>query len=912
MFFDNSLHISDTSNQFINLENAEVMRLRKLMHDNILKIEKENLEAVKKDLSSQKQNDIISIDETKNVKKTSKFPSTLSSAKTKSTPLRGSKHQSSKPTEVKTSNAQSQLPSGSSDHACRSSESVCEFSSIHFLNHFYSSFISSKAQTSHQPCDIKDNYTPCAVPLAPPSQVKESIDIESNIVSSKNPSFVSNNHNVAYHIMSEDVPKRLTIQKLPSISIVGKTPICNGNVRIEEIKERNYFEGEGIKTTILPALSEEVRNRISRNNLSLPQQSLVSPSRNQDFVVPTCDPKKSVSTQCSAQDQATQSFEMQNNKELLKEMIEEALKDFHLKPQELTVKLPANKNSHLTFEEQEKNPPHNDCELDSFIEIPLDLKDVCMHTAISPYNIYKHYKVSDATSVIPPSILKSSHSQTIDELHHVPFSERNVKHLIQEVITELQQNNSSFCKEQHISREIQASIGSDRVNQDVLNAVSTAVQVTLIKENSFENCDVPNLNETSDLNNVTKEEDIREIISDTAITKGCNHTPQYLREVRAVSETRETSEQPSKLESVLNFMYDRFCRETGELAFNTDRVTLSNTVPSVLTREVSVQINPISTSTKSTATSEVTRIDAVSQYDEILPLKIVEKDIKHASVQVIPEVETVAPPPQKVDSSAQWEQPISTLRDCSIQTLEIPAISENSANTSVSSTPVSDSIFLDDMLSEGEVFLPWNLRLLSHTDKTTFQSSSNTAETTSDKEKDYSLSEGEIPPKYLRQMQMAQSPSYDSSSEAYTDPPRYSQSYKSPGEINPGMQSLQPHLHCKCCHASSSSLSEGEVRASSTSLSEGEVPQAFLRRATLQDFSQVSNITQYESGFFQRNATVNSSDLDNFKVESSLDSSLQSRNPNLDLSEGEVVGITQAPYQSTPCTSFLDAMTEEK
>ncbi|GIX72916.1 uncharacterized protein CDAR_72711 [Caerostris darwini] len=848
MFFDSSLHIPDTSNQFINLENAEVMRLRKLMNDNILKVEKENLEAVKKDLSNQKQNATISIDETKNVKKTSKFPSTLSSAKTKSTLLRGSKHQSSKPSEVKTTNAQSQLPSGNSDHACRSSQSVCEFSSIHFLNHFYSSFISSKPQTSYQPCDIKDNYTPCAVPLAPPSQIKESIDIAPNIVSSKNPSFVSNNHNVAYHIMSEDVPKRLTVQKLPSISIVGKTPISNGNVRIEEIKERNYFEGEGIKTTILPALSEEVRNRISRNNLSLPQQSLVSPSRNQDFVVPICDPKKSISTQCTVQDQETQSFEMQNNKELLKEMIEEALKDFHLKPQELTVKLPANKNSHLTLEEQEKNPPHNDCELDSFIGNPITPK-------------------RDATSVIPPSILKSSHSQTIDELHQVPFSERNVKHLIQEVITELQQNNSTFYKELHAadevektSREIQASIGSDRVNQDVLNAVSTAVQVTLIKENSFENCDVPNLNETSDLNNVTKEEDVREVISDTAITKGCNHTPQHIREVRAVSETRVTSEQPSKLESVLNFMYDQFCRETGELAFNTDRVTL---------REVSVQINPISTSTKSTATSEVTRIDAVSQCDELLPLKIVEKDIKHTSVQVIPEVETVVHTPQKVDSSAQWEQPISTVRDCSIQTLEIPAVSENSANTSVSSTPVSDSIFLDDMLSEGEVFLPWNLRLLSHTDKTTFQSSSNTAET-SDKEKDYSLSEGEIPPRYLRQMQMAQSPSYDSSSEAYTDPPRYSQSYKSPGEINPGMQSLQPHLHCKCCHASSSSLSEGEVRASSTSLSEGEVPQAFLRRATLQDFGQVSNITQYESGFFQRNATVNSSDLDNFKVESSL------------------------------------------
>lgn len=44
--------------------------------------------------------------------------------------------------------------------------------------------------------------------------------------------------------------------------------------------------------------------------------------------------------------------------------------------------------------------------------------------------------------------------------------------------------------------------------------------------------------------------------------------------------------------------------------------------------------------------------------------------------------------------------------------------SEHSAtNTSACTTPVSESMFMDDMLSEGEVLLPWNLRLLSRSGK---------------------------------------------------------------------------------------------------------------------------------------------------------------------------------------------------
>lgn len=86
-----------------------------------------------------------------------------------------------------------------------------------------------------------------------------------------------------------------------------------------------------------------------------------------------------------------------------------------------------------------------------------------------------------------------------------------------------------------------------------------------------------------------------------------------------------------------------------------------------------------------------------------------------ASVQVENYNKTSDQKLELVDAFTQYKK--KCFSDAVIQT-EVVTDSEHSAtNTSACTTPVSESMFMDDMLSEGEVGLPWNLRLLSRSGK---------------------------------------------------------------------------------------------------------------------------------------------------------------------------------------------------
>lgn len=132
---------------------------------------------------------------------------------------------------------------------------------------------------------------------------------------------------------------------------------------------------------------------------------------------------------------------------------------------------------------------------------------------------------------------------------------------------------------------------------------------------------------------------------------------------------------------------------------------------SIYTRDVAVQFNPLHTSTKSTSTADVKKIDSSCQYDILTEIYSKKSNID-ASVQVENYNKSSD---QKfldvVDACTQYKK--ESFSDAIIQT-EVLADSEHSAtNTSACTTPVSESMFMDDMLSEGEIALPWNLRLLS-------------------------------------------------------------------------------------------------------------------------------------------------------------------------------------------------------
>ncbi|GFU41495.1 uncharacterized protein NPIL_690431 [Nephila pilipes] len=948
MFFDHSLNQLSSSDRFMNLnvDDSEIIRLRRLMHENILKVEKENLETIHKELSSQKETAVKGSDNCNSQIKAPKLPNVQPSlsSKVKTATSKRLKSILSKQTDVKKAST-AQFPNINTDHICESSHEDCQISSINFLNHFHSSFLTSKTRANLQSCDIKERYTPCAIPLAPPNQEKELSSLAQKPTSCKNVSVVHNN--VVHHLMYE--PKKLTIQTLPSISIIGRRPYSNENIKIEAVKERDYSIGDCIKTTILPALSEEVKNRISSTNLSQLNESL--PSKTGKTQLPSCRPQKSVFTQSSIQDDALAG--LRPEKKFLKEMIKEAL-------QELQDNQPVKKSSEFSTQQdlpsfrKEENviSPRNDCELDSFIGDP-DLLEHDVASVITP----------------PTSItVKSNFTQTSYEsfnIHHTPLDEKNMKHLIHEVITEFQQasppkhylnkeTNVAFVAEKIHSeaqtsrkkeelyhnitscdhKEVQVSPISEKpieiievsainrfpysnnkegnleeICHDLISCVHKEVQVPLISEKPVEVVDVSGMNRFPDFNN--KEGNL-EAITDSIENPNDLH-PIHQGEASVISDSAVPSELPTKLESVLNFIYNRFCRETGELSFDMERVQPSNTT-SIQTREVSVQINPTSSSTKSTNTTEIMRIDAINQCDVLL---LEEKDIKNVSIQVIPATEAILPNLEKVSSSVQCEHPVSVLKDSCVQTMEFLTASGNSANTSISSTPVSDSIFLDDMLSEGEI--PWHLMLLSNTDKAAAQSSNNTTGT-SDKEKDYSLSEGEIPPKYLQHLNLVRSPSYDSSSDTCTDPPRYPLTLppwmqRSEGEINPETHQAFSPSACSChCRTSSSSLSEGEIRISNSHLSEGEIPftsfrQRFEIPPTLhpQSFESISKISPCQSG--RPESVVDSSDLNNC-IQDSFPKENRTR-LSVDLSEGELEG-PQMPYQSTPCSSFLDTLAEKK
>ncbi|GFQ95686.1 uncharacterized protein TNCT_49731, partial [Trichonephila clavata] len=504
-------------------------------------------------------------------------------------------------------------------------------------------------------------------------------------------------------------------------------------------------------------------------------------------------------------------------------------------------------------------------------------------------------------------------------LHHALLDEKNVKRLIYEVISEYQQvsppkhysnkeTNVTFDVEK-AHCEVQTSPEKEIISQDITSNIHKEVQTSPISEKPIEILEILEMNKFSDSNN--KEGNLKANPDSNENPNPLN--PIHQEEASIIPEAVVSSELPSRLETVLNLIYNRFCKETGELSFNHERDPQSSNITSVQTREVSVQIHPAASSTKSTNTSEVVRIDAINQCEiMLLEGKNLEKDIKNASVQVTPIAQVILPTQEKVNSSVQCEQPVPILRNSCVQTMEFLATSENSANTSISSTPVSDSIFLDDMLSEGEI--PWHLSLFSYADKAAAQSSNNTPGT-SDKEKDYSLSEGEIPPKYLQHLNLIRSPSYDSGSDTCTDPPKYPLTLppwmqRSEGEINPETHQPFSSSGCRChCRTSSSSLSEGEIRVSNSHLSEGEVPSTFLRQRfeippTLhpQNFGAISSISPCESRHILEN--VDSSGMNSFQKENLAHSSV-------DLSEGELEK-SQIPYQSTPCSSFLDAVAEEK
>lgn len=116
------------------------------------------------------------------------------------------------------------------------------------------------------------------------------------------------------------------------------------------------------------------------------------------------------------------------------------------------------------------------------------------------------------------------------------------------------------------------------------------------------------------------------------------------------------------------------------------------------------------TSTKSTSTAEIKKRDSSCQYDILAEIYSKKSNID-ASVQAENYNKTSDQKLEVVDAFTQYKK--KCFSDAVIQT-EVATDSEHSAtNTSACTTPVSESMFMDDMLSEGEIVLPWNLRLLS-------------------------------------------------------------------------------------------------------------------------------------------------------------------------------------------------------
>ncbi|KFM74423.1 hypothetical protein X975_12739, partial [Stegodyphus mimosarum] len=140
-------------------------------------------------------------------------------------------------------------------------------------------------------------------------------------------------------------------------------------------------------------------------------------------------------------------------------------------------------------------------------------------------------------------------------------------------------------------------------------------------------------------------------------------------------------------------------------------------------------------------------------------------------------------------------------------------------------------MFMDDMLSEGELILPWNLRLLPFIDKGNCQNSANATEASDMSSKDYSISEGEIPLKYVcllnaEQPSSAQSSKVKNKSANLT--PRLRPDYSQMADNSPAARDVEIQTKkCTSTSRSTETLSEGEL-SYDVSLSEGEIPPSRL------------------------------------------------------------------------------------
>ncbi|XP_042897907.1 uncharacterized protein [Parasteatoda tepidariorum] len=194
----------------------------------------------------------------------------------------------------------------------------------------------------------------------------------------------------------------------------------------------------------------------------------------------------------------------------------------------------------------------------------------------------------------------------------------------------------------------------------------------------------------------------------------------------------------SKVENLMN-VFNNHVMKSESFAENKPLNNSSNNERPIHTRDVSLQFSPYLVN-RSVHTSPIRTLEKANQCTNYLESNQTKKQYLSVSTQAAAASQSEA----EIKKSAT----VATQSDCAVtidnwmQTLEVP---EHSNNSSVSVTPVSDSPFLDDILSEGEI--PFHLKFLSFHDRA---ANLNSTVAESSEEKDYSLSEGEIHPQYLQ------------------------------------------------------------------------------------------------------------------------------------------------------------------
>ncbi|KAG8182718.1 hypothetical protein JTE90_026170 [Oedothorax gibbosus] len=758
MFFDHDLTYQATSNNRhlgLDDEEFETARLKNMLNESILKVERENWETIKKEGLNPKTVPVSKKNPPKNSSTTS-LTSTLknqgigaskvsvnkSSISLRKGPI--SLHAKSSESKTFNGNSSNELPKP----VFQDAKTNCPFSNVHFLNQFQASYLAAKPTNRIKNLTEFNNCISSIGasndPLLSCQQVPEKLCTKSPIHAVQNTNATKRHDN-------------LTVQALPSISINGQQSNAKRNFLVEVIKEKSNSGDNSVKPSVLPSGLQE--NKIKCQVKQVPPVNQVFSFCRDKSIQVKEQPNISVSTQ---------SFNDPNDilgyKEYIKELVRESLEEFRLNSYQKCNTIPSGQDSALIS-------PNNDCELDSFI-------------GNSRSNLRDQYPIQNR------AVTKECIStQTNFGLENKLLDKEQMKGLLKEFLDEYKQTTLVHSETQ---TDNQHSIQNAQASKEV--------QVSILPDHSDRRPEVEK-SAGSQIEHSDKTTDTSGLVVENQDQINSSSPPAAL-----------TTESSTKMEHMISSIYEHFCNSNAKPNAFTPK--LSPDIP-VTTTDTSTQMKCVITSDKSIETCKIPipqSNNASTQYEQLPSTS--------TSVQVSP--------PTKVDSSDQCTWPCRTAATQTFFTED---------QSSVSSTPVS---FVDDTLSEGEVYLPWNLRLLSQSDKTPVQGNSNVATEESgcsDVDKVYSLSEGEIPPLHLLQMYSMTSP-YDSGSDTPIPPTPFQRNPPSIEISPPGPFSMSEgevrkvdsrlegqvasHSYPKQLYESMYSISEGEIRNFNT-LSEGEV-----------------------------------------------------------------------------------------